>query len=299
MDVAIIVGLILFALATFLVFKLIKKVVVASITVFLICLLVTAGLGFFAYKDITEIQSRLIEDPSLVLVNDVDQIIAGFVFNPSGEEQDDKLIALNDIELNSINELLITDYDIDKIHKLYDLNKPIFKIFKISLSTFETAPFEEAKVQGYTLKKSNLIDLLKSENPTEKLITSMIDSIELENQLSEDELNSLNKNDEFDIVEFKEMIKLQNKDLFRSELENQISEFATSDAELKAYMSAAMFIGMISDDQGDALKHLFSEFKDGGISVEPETITFSILSMSPKKVFEYVIDEVDTQNVQE
>ena len=153
MDLSSIITIIIFIVATIIIFKIVKTILKTILIVLILSFLLTAIFGFFTYQDAVELKDNLETKPKLMLLQDNEKIVAGFVTTDFEEEP----------EFLTISQ--ITEYQ--NSFKKQDYKKMLgnnYKMFIINLKAFDIID-EQLDFNGKKTSKNSLYSMLKSNDP--------------------------------------------------------------------------------------------------------------------------------------
>ena len=153
MDLSSIITIIIFIVVAIIIFKIVKTILKTILIVLILGFLLTAIFGFFTYQDAVELKDNLETKPKLMLLQDNEKIIAGFVATDFEEEA----------EFLTINQ--ITEYQ--NSFKKQDYKKMLgnnYKMFIIEIKAFDFDD-EELDFIGKKVSKNILYSVLKSNDP--------------------------------------------------------------------------------------------------------------------------------------
>jgi len=245
MDTGSIITIIIFIVAAIIIFKIVKTIVKTILIVLILGFLLTAIFGFFTYKDSVELKDNLEDQPKLMLLQDDEKIVAGFVATDFEEEAEFLTISQVAEYQNSFKK---QDYK-----KMLNNNQ---KMFIINLKAFDLVD-EELYFNGKKTSKSFLYSVLKSNDP--------INLYRIETGINP-ELNGIS-----DPVEFKARVFAV---LFSEAIEEKGTFFIFREYKKKniiVYPETAVFkfIGLIPTA---FVKKMFEEAKDSAINKINQTI---------------------------
>ncbi|MBA3064243.1 hypothetical protein FP803_02285 [Candidatus Woesearchaeota archaeon] len=153
MDLSSIITIIIFIVAAIIIFKIVKTILKTILIVLILGFLLTAIFGFFTYKDAVELKDNLESKPKLMLLQDNEKIVAGFVATDFEEEAEFLRISQVAEYQNSFKK---QDYK-----KMLGNNQ---KMFIIDLKAFDLVD-EKVNFNGKELSKNFLYSVLKSNDP--------------------------------------------------------------------------------------------------------------------------------------
>jgi hypothetical protein len=305
-EVTIIIGLVLFAVAIFLAFKLIKNVLVAVATIFGISIVLIAGLSFFLYSEVSEIQTEFPNSNNLVLLKQGDKILTGIVLLPS--EELDLVNGMKIIEQEDIDALseFLADGDIEGMHSVVrssdflpeevveqaGYNDDTYKIVFVEYDVLKNAPIDELDVSDITgttgsilepIPQEEVLSLLESENPWDGLTEYVVTGQEQFEEEVAEQFEEMN----FTVVG-------SSDDDLREELldgmKTQLNEqFGTDDIKGLIFIMDLSAIASAEDAEG--LKYLFSEYKDENIFLSETSVLFDLIRLSPNSLIDAVVDQ--------
>jgi len=153
MDISSIITIIIFIVAAIIIFKIVKTILKTILIILILSFLVTAIFGFFTYQDSVELKDNLETKPKLMLLQDNEKIIAGFV--TTDFEKKPEFLAISQI----------TEYQ--NSFKKDDYKKMLgdnYKMFIIDINAFDFDD-EELDFIGKKVSKNILYSVLKSNDP--------------------------------------------------------------------------------------------------------------------------------------
>lgn len=167
LELSFIIGAILFLVMVFLVFKLVKKVIFASLLIFLIFIIVNAGIGFLVYRDVMDIREKFSTSSKLVMLEDGGEIISAMQMQSFDEEGfnflDEDWIAHKQelFEKRNYKEIIGRNY----------------KMFVIKLETF--SDIESIEMEEFVLTNQDIFNILQSDRPSDVFFEVYIKDMEL------------------------------------------------------------------------------------------------------------------------
>ncbi len=153
MDINSIITIIIFIVAVIIIFKIVKTILKTIFVILIIGFLVTAMFGFFTYKDSVKLNEGLESQSKLMLLQDNEKIIAGFVAIDSEEEAEFLTISKVAEYQNSFKK--------QEYKKMLGNN---YKMLIIDLKAFDLVD-EKVSFNGKELSKNFLYSVLKSNDP--------------------------------------------------------------------------------------------------------------------------------------
>jgi len=153
MDTGLIITIIIFVVVSIVILKIVTKLIKAVLMILIIAFLITSIFGFFTYQDSVELKNNLENELNLVLLQDNEKIVAGFVATDFEEEA----------EFLTISQ--VAEYQ--NSFKKQDYKKMLgdnYKMFIIEIKAFDLVD-EELYFNGKKTSKSFLYTLLKSNDP--------------------------------------------------------------------------------------------------------------------------------------
>ncbi|MBU4283840.1 MAG: hypothetical protein KJ968_01925 [Nanoarchaeota archaeon] len=153
MDTSLIITIIIFVVVSIVILKIVTKLIKAVLMILIIAFLITSIFGFFTYQDAVELKDNLETKPKLMLLQDNEKIVAGFVTTDFEEEP----------EFLTISQ--ITEYQ--NSFKKQDYKKMLgnnYKMFIIKIKAFDFDD-EELDFIGKKVSKNLLYSVLKSNDP--------------------------------------------------------------------------------------------------------------------------------------
>jgi hypothetical protein len=287
LEVFVLVALISFVIAAIVLLKFVKHTAVAIISIIGLFLVLNAAIGFLVYQDVMEIREKSTDSPDLFLLKDNNQIISGVALDPSISPIEDAVSPLSVEQLVYLNEQYDSGNKDEVLKEFQDysflVNDEVFKIVEFDISVIENAEIEDINVQMFTVKKSDILRLLNSEDVFGDMVNVVLEDEQFLNQI-----NMIFPLDEYDID-----IKNIPKDNLKSQLKENLKDFATTDEEAKGLIFMLAVGAIVQDNQAESVKYIYGNYKEGDIVIYPESITFSILKLSPKSVVEQVITQVN------
>ncbi|OIO63784.1 hypothetical protein AUJ83_00680 [Candidatus Woesearchaeota archaeon CG1_02_33_12] len=245
MDTGLIITIIIFVVVSIVILKIVTKLIKAVLMILIIAFLITSIFGFFTYQDSVELKNNLENELNLVLLQDNEKIVAGFVATDFEEEAEFLRISQVAEYQNSFKK---QDYK-----KMLGDN---YKMFIIEIKAFD---FDDEKVYfiGKRVSKNFLYSVLKSNDPIN------LYRIEIGINPSLDGIS--------DPVEFKSQVFAV---LFSEAIEKKGTFFIFSEYKKKniiVYPETAVFkfIGLIPTA---FVKKMFEEAKDSAINKINQTI---------------------------
>ena len=153
MDLSSIITIIIFIVSAIVIFKIVKTILKTILIILILSFLLIAIFGFFTYQDAVELKDNLETKPKLMLLQDNENIIAGFVITDFKKEAE--FLALSQITKYQ-NSFKKQDYK-----KMLGNN---YKMFIIEIKAFDFDD-EEFDFVGKKVSKNLLYSVLKSNNP--------------------------------------------------------------------------------------------------------------------------------------
>ena len=153
MDISSIITIIIFIVAAIIIFKIVKTILKTILVVFILGLLLTSIFGFFTYKDTVKLKDNLETESKLILLQNNEKIIAGFI--TADFEKEPEFLTISQITEYQ-NSLKKQDYK-----KMLGDN---YKIFIIDMKAFDFND-EELDFVGKNVSKNTLYSVLKSNDP--------------------------------------------------------------------------------------------------------------------------------------
>jgi energy-coupling factor transporter transmembrane protein EcfT len=179
MDITFIIGLIVFIIASTIIFKIVGKAFKAVIyisTLFSILILI---MGFFVYQDAMDIKENFPDSEKLILL-DVEGKLAAGMYGTLTEQQQPEFVSTSKLK----------EYQANYKSNMKAIQGDYYKIFIIKESMFDDVG-ETLEFGDYSFSKEDALDLLKSEDALEDIATLMIeeqglpDTPELREQLKQ------------------------------------------------------------------------------------------------------------------
>ncbi|MBS3101987.1 hypothetical protein J4458_00905 [Candidatus Woesearchaeota archaeon] len=153
MALGTILTIIIYLLAIFIIFKVVKKIAKAVIYAASITLLLLLIFGLFVAKDIIDFRKSFTEQGTVVLLEDKGNILAGYTMKPSPKFLTADKIA----EYNAYLE----DKEYDKIRN------EGYKLMIIKIELVSGLKAEKISIGAVSIKKETMISVLKSDRPFE------------------------------------------------------------------------------------------------------------------------------------
>ncbi len=153
MDLSSIITIIIFIVAAIIIFKIVKTILKTILIVLILSFLLTAIFGFFTYNDAVELKDNLETESKIMLLQDNEKIVSGFIVAEFEEEA----------EFLTISQ--ITEYQ--NSFKKEDYKKMLgdnYKMFIIDIKAFDFDN-EELDFIGKKVSKNILYSVLKSNDP--------------------------------------------------------------------------------------------------------------------------------------
>lgn len=284
MELFIMIGLVLFIVAAIILLKVMKHVFTAVISVIGLFLVLTAAVGFIAYNDVMEIKDTAPNTPNLFLLNDRTDIIAGVAFDPDTKPIEEGIKPLDQEQLDFVisnRKNLEREKTIEELKDEVDeIDEELFKIITFDINVIEEAPLEELNLQFINIEKETIIDLLRSEDIYGDISELMVEEDSVMEEMQEEMPFDINVSD-----------------IAKEELEKQardaLEEFASTEEELKGMLFMLSIGAIVEENTMDGVRFMFENYKEDDITIYPETITFSILKLSPQSLVNQIIQEVN------
>lgn len=249
MDLYSIVILVVLALSIGLVLKLVKGVVKIISFIFLILFVVSIVLGFFVYKDMDDLRKNWPDSDKIILLAN-DKVYSGMIATFSGGKEP---VFIDNLE-NYQSDYASGNYDL-----LLGSNYKLF-IFRIGMfeRTDEKIDFEGMEIYGkeVSLSKSEILDIIESDNSAEKFVSIVISNGEMASA---------------------------EKQAFKDELVREIG----SGNELKGAMFGILFQNAVEKDP----LFLFKNLNNGNVIIYPETVIFKLLKIAPLSLMEGIMQK--------
>ncbi len=147
------IWLVIAALVVFLVIKLLKKVVKIVFTLILLAIIVLGVFTFLIYKDANEFKDKIVNEDSLYLLKDNNELLTGLIFKTN---EDDLPRTISNEEFNNYQ---------SNLNNLAEINKGYYKVFIFELSAFQDV--DEVDFSGLKLTKNDIDNILKGEESLE------------------------------------------------------------------------------------------------------------------------------------
>ncbi len=246
MSASIIIIVILYAIAAVFAFKLIKSVVKALFLVSAVALILIALGSFFIYKDVVDMKDNWPDSQKLLLLESDDMIITGFESTLSTTETP---VFLTASQISSLN----SDYENNNLDSMLGSN---YKMIIMDINSIaDEVEAEEVTFNDLTLKKSDIISVINSENS----LDFMIDKIVEDRGLPADQRGTIS-----------------------SEVAN---EFGDS-ARIKA-MAFGLLVSQLFVEKGqESGLFIFQQYKAGNIGIYKETAIFKTMKFIPDFILE-------------
>ncbi len=306
MEISIIIGLVLYALAIILTIKLAKNVLIAIGTILLISVLLVAGTGFFIYSDISGIQDRLPSSNNLILLREGDDVHAGVAVMPGESFSIENLVMLDDDPLQRISDYMsdgeddamfgvvrTSDFMDEEMMEELDLYDETYKILFVDMTVLEDSPADtidvssiaggEAGVLVEEIPKETSLEMIRDDSMGWSNVTQYIN---VDGMMPDtDDIEASLEDMGMDVVDTGE-------DELRDEMlegirEGLVEEFGNDDiGGFFFFLSMASII-----DHQDGMRYLLDSYRDEDIYVEESSITFDLLRMSPDVLLDAVLSE--------
>lgn len=153
MDTSLIITIIIFVVVSIVILKIVTKLIKAILMILIIAFLITSIFGFFTYQDAVELKDNLETKPKLMLLQDNEKIIAGFV--TADFEKEPEFLTISQITEYQNN------FKKDDYKKMLGDN---YKMFIIDLKAFDIVD-EQVNFNGKKASKNSLYSMLKSNDP--------------------------------------------------------------------------------------------------------------------------------------
>ncbi|MFW6231111.1 MAG: hypothetical protein ACOC32_03755 [Nanoarchaeota archaeon] len=312
MEITIIIGLVFFALSIFLVFKFIKNVAVAILTALTISVLLVAGVGFFVFDEVQEMQERFPTSNNLVLLRDGDTVMTGLVLLPA--EEMDLMEQMKFLDRTSIDELTskLSAGEMDKMFTVVETSSYLpedmlqrrgysedtYKIIFVDYSVLKDSPVTELDVSRITdasgsdtiikpIPQEDVLKLLKAADPWEELFPYVNLRGDALDTLDTDELEERFDGMNFTIVETPEdAMKREILDQIRGQLEEQ---FGTDD--IKGLLFLLEMAAIFNHNDTEGMLYIFEKYQGEEIAVQNQSIIFDLARLSPTSLIEAVVSE--------
>lgn len=282
----------LFILAAIVLLKVIKHIFVAILSVLGLFIILVAAVGFSTYNDVMDIRERVQEETTLLVLEDEDsEVIAGIAVNPSIEPIEEGIMPLDDRNIDFINNG-IEKGDKDSIitglqERSLVVNNSLFRIITISIDVLERAPLEEIDLEMVKVPKEDMIDILMGDD-----VYGDITDLVMED---EDFLNTLEQNIP-DTTDLSIDIENMAREELTAEIKESLSGYGNSDEQVKGVMFMLFMSSMVKDNTTESIEYLYNNYREEKIDIYPESITFSLLKLSPKQITEQVIKQVSEEH---
>lgn len=153
MDLGSIITIIIFIVVAIIIFKIVKTIIKTILIVLILSFLLTAIFGFFTYQDAVELKDNLETKPKLMLLQDNEKVVTGFIITDFEEEAEFLTISQVVKYQNSFKK---QDYK-----KMLGDN---YKMFIFDMKAFDFND-EELDFIGKKVSKNLLYSVLKSNDP--------------------------------------------------------------------------------------------------------------------------------------
>ena len=133
-------------------FKIVLKLVLVILLIFVV---LSVTLGYFVYKDVSDLRTNLLNSENLVLLTDQEQILAGVSIIKSANDY-----------------VLLSQKDVKRLSENKDLNSYFTKYYKIifiDIKLIEKNLPDKINVQNTELSKEQIISTLKSSDPLKEI----------------------------------------------------------------------------------------------------------------------------------
>jgi hypothetical protein len=238
----------------YLIFKFIKKVIFAILTVVVLVFLVMGGIGALIYSDVNNLTSQGDYDLTMIYSSNEEYL---FGFSMPIENQ-----SLNIDKLSSVSGIYMSELDVDEIDKednefVIIIDESRFESLisqeGYDLNTIEGFEMGEFSDYDLTLTKSEVIEIIESGDDTSKLIDILFEK----NDLSEIE-------------------KAMGRPLLKASIENELVNFGLDFREV-------LFLVVVysSVESEDGIVNLVEGYKEGDLEVYPNRISFKFLKLLP------------------
>lgn len=258
MDIIILILIIVLIVGVFLIFKLIKKIIAAVFAAFVLLFVIMAALGLFAYLDFKDFQENMTENNLMVLQED-DVVLSAVSFKFKSEDKDDRFNFVDSKTLGSPFN-----------HK--DHEKTYYKIVEFDLDVtekmFSNNVEFEFNNESINISKENAIEILKSKTPANDVVTLLVDSIEIDENL-------------------------ESVDEIKEDISANIAEEIGGDEEVKGAMFGMFLTTKLKEEPTSTLKSFVSYYKSKDIRVYEKTMILRIFDSTPKSIIVGVLNKAN------
>jgi len=153
MDLSSIITIIIFIVVAIIIFKIVKTILKAILIVLILSFLLSAIFGFFTYQDSVELKNNFEIKPKLMLLQDNEKIVTGFIIGEFEEEA----------EFLTISQIV----EYQNNFKKQDYKKMLgdnYKMFIFDMKSFDFND-EEIDFVGKKVSKNVLYSVLESNDP--------------------------------------------------------------------------------------------------------------------------------------
>lgn len=279
----ILVGLVLFVVASIVLLKIIKHTIVAIFSIIGLFLLLSAGVGFMVYNDVMEIKDNVMEKPSVFLLVEQEEVMAGVIFNPSIEQLEEAVSPLGQDEIIYIEEKE-DDYDtiITEMKDVStDLDAELFRIVEFDKSIIEESEVETINIQFFEIEKEQLLMLLESDSILDDIVDIILEDQQLWQSIQA----------ELPDVDIEGLAKEE----IMYDLQTYMGDFAQTNTEIKGILFMLALGSIFEGNPSEGAVYFYDCFKEEKINIHPESISFSLLKLSPKNIVEAIIEQVNPE----
>jgi hypothetical protein len=300
MELIFIIGLVFFILAAFLVIKLLHSVIKIVMAVIGLCLILSIALGAFVFLDVKDMNERITTQPNLIVLTNEQDVLSGIYLDPNNES-DQPFYVLNESQIISV-ENAIKENDKDPLVELNidDFSDAdFFKIVTIDVDIIKNTPNTSVNFGQFIIHSDELYDIVTSTDSKDAIIQKVESDDDLIESFKESVIDESGILDvpgielkDVDSTEFNSIAKEQIVEIVSS----SIDSFSDSDVELKGMLFASYFATILNKDL-DGAKLIFESYKNETINIYPESITFSLIRLSPSGIIDGVINRVEDEGI--
>lgn len=325
MEIAIIIGFVLFLVCIFLAFKFIKNILLAIGAVFLFTIFFVGGIAAFTYSEVKEMQAYGLTSANQLLLVDDDEVITGVTILPAkkfspldnlkplSEQTVDELSTLyqNKEKKQMLKVTKLSEFYTPEEIEMEQYKEEVYKIVFIEMDVLENSPLDSFKFSDVLgedaaiadalgeFSRGDIIELLSSEDEWEFMTEHVMENFDfsgsaVSNLVSEDDLpTGMSIEDLADIEDITlsgeqklSIVEEQVISMLRSVL---LDMFGTDDLKLVMFV---LNVGAIAgSDEVDGITYLFKEYKQKRIDIYPSSIIFDIIRLSPDSLIDKVKSE--------
>ena len=294
---------ILFIVASIFLAKFIKHVFLASLAIFGLLLILTAIFGYSIYKDAMQIKDDAPNKPTLfVLTNEDDEILTSFLLDPTQKDSLQEMIIPLDSDSNQNLEAVLNENPsniLEEVNSNTGIDQELFKIVDFDISVIENSPIETVDMQILNVSKDDVVEILESDDVYSTMVDVALASPEIKSQIIElvkielesgtgMSLEELGLSDE-DIDQI-DINNIPKEEIIEQLKSGFLSDLAESPDELKSMIFLGFITKASADNPEEMVKYYFENYKDGSITVMPDSISFALLKMSPKAIISEAIN---------